>query len=711
MTDQGILEARFFHRPGDGQTLNTPILIVGGSTAAYAAALGALQAGSQACLVQPQLVLGGQFTAQGLPASDDGKLLTPSELIPLEERDPQQLLNSECFALSRSQRQFRQCQRHHQPVANQVLKNPGGSWVSHLSVTPVVASDCLNQVIKPYLEQGLLTIIPWAVPTQVLTQDEPQQFRRIIGVRFVDQQTQNQFTVMANVTIEATDLGDLLELGNLPARVGQESRSQTQEAVLPTDPRPDCQQAITFCAIAERSSQVSSPLPPPPGYDVAPWLLSKAFTSVFWFQKDEQWQQQGFYDPDGMFRYRRLLRSQDSDDVCVGDVTVLNWATSPLGIDDGPPDPHAPLGCGNDYPFGGLLGVSPTARQQQTQRARDRTQAYLYYLQTHGFPELKSRGDLTWTEDGIALEPYIREARRGIALTTIRHEDVAAKFFPSQVRARTFEDSVGIGQYHYLDVHPNHAPGHVQLEDGYDALPFTLPLRALIPIDTNSLILSSKSIGTTHITNAAYRMHPMEWAIGEAGGHLAVFALEQGVEIRDISQDVCLRRQFQHRLAQQGMPLVWFNDLGHDDPDFAAIHVLSATGLLPIESLQTLNFNPDQPISRASFCRALAQVLGWMQNGKRFSPSTFVDVPPTHVSFSAIEGLVRQGMTISAGPDRFEPEQPMTQQQARQLIGQLQLEHLSVISSPMNLDNMTRRQAARLLYAIWIHFNTSMPDH
>ena len=40
---------------------------------------------------------------------------------------------------------------------------------------------------------------------------------------------------------------------------------------------------------------------------------------------------------------------------------------------------------------------------------------------------------------------------------------------------------------------------------------------------TDGLILSAKSIGTTHITNAAYRMHPVEWAIGEASGFLAVF--------------------------------------------------------------------------------------------------------------------------------------------------------------------------------------------
>ncbi|MEO0378001.1 MAG: FAD-dependent oxidoreductase, partial [Cyanobacteria bacterium P01_A01_bin.17] len=147
MIRAGILDDRNFTRPTQEQTLSFPLLIVGGSTAAYSAALGALQMGVTVCLVQPHLVLGGQFTAQALPASDDGRLLTPYDQIPLEQRDPQQLRNSEEFALSRSQRQFRDRQRQLQPVEGKVIQNPGGSWVSHLSVTPVVASIALNEAI------------------------------------------------------------------------------------------------------------------------------------------------------------------------------------------------------------------------------------------------------------------------------------------------------------------------------------------------------------------------------------------------------------------------------------------------------------------------------------------------------------------------------------------------------------------------------------
>ena len=38
-----------------------------------------------------------------------------------------------------------------------------------------------------------------------------------------------------------------------------------------------------------------------------------------------------------------------------------------------------------------------------------------------------------------------------------------------------------------------------------------------------------KNIGTTHITNGCYRLHPVEWNIGEAAGALAAFAHARGV--------------------------------------------------------------------------------------------------------------------------------------------------------------------------------------
>jgi FAD dependent oxidoreductase/S-layer homology domain len=701
MTQAGILDDDVFLRPRNDDRLHVPILVVGGSTAAYAAALGALQSGIQVCLVQPQLVLGGQYTAQALSASDDAPLMTPKELIPSARQDPRQLDNGELFSISKLQRQFRDRQRALQPVEGKVLYNPGGGWVSHFAVTPVTSAIAFNQGIEPYLKTEQLTLIPLAEPVQVLLQDLPGEYRRVQGIVFQDRQTDAQFTITGDVVIEATDLGDLLELGNIESRVGQESRSETGEAALPEEPRPMCQQAFTFCALVERAiPEQASSIDAPNGYGTEPWLNPAEFTGTFWVQSEGQWQGRAFFEPYGIFRYRRLLRSVEDSQApqCrVGDVSVMNWGTSPV-------EPDAPdtvsLGCGNDYRFGALTGVSRAERERHIRQGRERAQGYLYFLQTHDAPDLTPRGDLTWTTDGIALEPYIREARRGIALTTIRHEDVSTRFFPNSARAHSFNDSVGIGQYHYLDFHPSLAPGHVELgAEGNRSLPFTIPLGALIPLRTDGLVLSAKSIGTTHITNSAYRMHPIEWAIGEAGGHLAAFALSEGVTLRDVAKETRLLRKFQGRLARQGIPLYWFNDVSHDDPDFEAIQVLAAAAIVRTEEAATLNFKPEGVVSRGEVAMAIANILS-LELKTPPHPS-FTDVSPNHIAYRSIEALFKKGIIVGVGNRRFAPERKATRQHLATMLSKAGANlDTPFAETPINSHDLHRRELSRVLYKL-----------
>lgn len=694
---KGILDDSLFVRPADGEALSFPILIVGGSTAAYSATLGALKAGAKVCLVQPQKVLGGQFTAQALPASDDGKLLS------LEERYSHPI-DSENFAISKTQREFRDRARQLQKVNGKVIDNPGGGWVSPFAVTPVNAAEALNAAIKPYLNNQQLTLIPFTGPIEVLKTESPGQLRRVTGVIFQDKQTQHQFTVNAQIVIEATDLGDLLELGQIESRIGQESRHETGETILPEQAYPLCQQAITFCTLVEKTTSGGGvPIGAPNGYDRDPWLNAQDFTRIFWKLKDNIWDKRDFYHDWGIFRYRRLQRGQENDTPKPGDVTVINWGISPRGNNGNPPLNHRgePLCCGNDYCMGALVGVSLPDRQKQIQQARDRARAYIHYLQTNGISDLKPRGDLTWTEDGIALEPYIREARRGVALRTIRHEDVALKFFPKDTaRARCFEDSVGVGQYHYLDVHPNDTPGHIDLGDANISLPFTLPLGALIPFNTDGLILSAKSIGTTHITNSVYRMHPVEWAIGEAGGHLASFALKQGVDVRQVATDLKFKRQFQSLLAQQGIPLFWFDDVGHDDPDFEAIQVLAVAGIVRTENATDLHFNPEGQVNRAVVCVATVNVMGFDLTNP--AVPSFQDVPKKHFAYSSIETLAAKKIVSGVGNQRFQPSQPCTREQFSFILGNLgQFKSDELFAgTPKDANPLKRRELSRILYRL-----------
>ena len=678
----GIFSDAAFTRPHDGAKLSYPILIVGGSTAAYSATLGALNANSQVvvCLVQPKQVLGGQFTAQALPASDDGKELASP--------------NGETYAISKTQRHFRQRQRELQPVNGQVVKNPGGGWVSPFSVTTVTAARALNEALEPFLAQKRLVLIPFAEPVQVMTGQTGQR-RRVTGVVFRDVQQGGSFTVAGQIVIEATDLGDLLELGNIQSRVGQETRGETGEQKLPEQARPLCQQTITFGIMVERTAPTSTlSFNPPDGYDLESWLQSKDFTSTFWIRSQQELVPRDFYSSGSIFDYRRLQRGAADG---IGDVAVISWSTSPRDEKD-----TTPRCCGNDYRMGVLVGVSREERQLHIQRARDRAAAYAYFLhsQVNG---LKPRPDLSWTDDGIALEPYIREARRGVAVTTVRHEDVAQAFFSGNSRARSFDDSVGIGQYHYFDIHGNTALGQVSLAgDHLHALPFTIPLGALIPINTDGLVLSSKSIGTTHITNAAYRVHPVEWAIGEAGGHLAALAVSKGVDVRDVVTNEARRRQLQGQLARYGVPLFWFNDVATDDPDFEAIQVLAAAGIVRGDS-NDLSFQPQGNVSRATVAATLVRLLGL----PLVSPKTptFVDVPAAHWAYAAIETLRAKGLISALNGQMFAPGQPMTQLQFSLIVQKLDailpsVSALALAKLVVQNQNLYRRELSRVLYEV-----------
>ena len=68
---------------------------------------------------------------------------------------------------------------------------------------------------------------------------------------------------------------------------------------------------------------------------------------------------------------------------------------------------------------------------------------------------------------------------------------------------------------------------------------------------------AAKNIGTTHISNGCYRLHPVEWNIGEAAGLLAAFCLERDHLPRQVREREKLTREFQQLLRAQGIELEW----------------------------------------------------------------------------------------------------------------------------------------------------------
>ncbi|MDJ0705661.1 MAG: FAD-dependent oxidoreductase [Leptolyngbyaceae cyanobacterium MO_188.B28] len=142
---------------------------------------------------------------------------------------------------------------------------------------------------------------------------------------------------------------------------------------------------------------------------------------------------------------------------------------------------------------------------------------------------------------------------------------------PEEISRRTrstiYPDSVGIAQY-AIDFHPcmtmspPEAPGNTE-RDGVrrahgQAYPGQIPLRAMIPQNVDNLLIAGKSIATSTIAAAAYRVHSFEWSVGAAAGTTLDFVLSQGILPQDLVDDLPrqepMLEELRKRLERNGNP-------------------------------------------------------------------------------------------------------------------------------------------------------------
>ena len=250
-----------------------------------------------------------------------------------------------------------------------------------------------------------------------------------------------------------------------------------------------------------------------------------------------------------LWNYRKIIDQKNfKPGAYNSDITIVNWPQ-------------------NDFMTGNFVDVTDEEYKKNIGAAKQLSLSLFYWLQTEvprqdggaGWPGLKLRPDIMGTEDGLAKYPYIREARRIKAVFTILEEHVGAENRAMVVgkesakRAAQFFDSVGVGYYH-IDLHPT-SKGNNYID--FNSLPFQIPLGALLPQRMENLIAGSKNIGTTHITNGCYRLHPVEWGIGEAAGMLVAFALKKKVNPRTVREKPALLTEFQEWIRSQGLETDW----------------------------------------------------------------------------------------------------------------------------------------------------------
>jgi hypothetical protein len=252
-----------------------------------------------------------------------------------------------------------------------------------------------------------------------------------------------------------------------------------------------------------------------------------------------------------LWHYRRIFyRQYYPDGMYPSDIVMVNWPQI-------------------DYTLGPILAVSPQERAQHLQGARQLSLSMMYWMQTEaprhdggqGYPGLKLRGDILGTDHGLTVYPYIREGRRIKARFTVTENHVGVVARGSTQGAEIFKDSVGIGSYR-IDLHPSTSGrNYVDISNW----PFQIPLGALIPQQVDNLLAAGKTIGSTHITNGCYRLHPVEWNIGEAAAALAVYCLDNNLKPAQVHEDVQYLADYQYLLRDQlGIPLEWPEDIRYE---------------------------------------------------------------------------------------------------------------------------------------------------
>ena len=519
----------------------TDILIVGAGLGGVAGALAALRMGRQVILTEETDWIGGQLTSQAVPP------------------DEHWLIES-CGATAsyrRLREGIRDYYRRNYPLLpgprQDPRLNPGQGNVSRLCHEPRVALAVMEEMLAPYLGKGQLQLWLRTAPTAVAMDGD-----RVRAVTLKNLVSGHETTVSAPYVLDATETGDLLELGNVEHVIGSEAKSETGELHALDEADPLDQQAITWCFPMSHHPGEDHTIDKPAQYDF--W---REYQADFWPDKQLSWHdvhpitlatrhRAVFAFPDDkpgsdFWHYRRIVYAGHYPEGWTTDVTLVNWPQ-------------------HDYWLGPVIGVSEEQRQKNLEGARQLSLSLLYWMQTEaprhdggtGYPGLKIRPELVDTADGLAKAVYIRESRRIKAEFTVLEEHVGVEqrrqMGITENGPAKFHDSVGIG-YYRIDLHPSTG---LRTYVDISSWPFQIPLGALIPQRVENLLPANKNIGTTHITNGSYRLHPVEWNIGEAAGALAAWSLNREQSPRGVRNDGAELKAFQDSLVRDlGFELDW----------------------------------------------------------------------------------------------------------------------------------------------------------
>lgn len=276
------------------QTIDTDLLIVGGTESAVAAAVQAADLGlRRIALVNDIEWLGGQFSAEAVGAVDEWTIYRGRRV-----NFPRSGLFLEVM---------RQIRAHNGRKYGVV--SPGNAYTALDTIEPRDAADIFARLLEPY--RGQISYLRPYQPVAAL-----RSGNRVDGFTFEHPgDPKRSLTVRARLTIDASDWGDAIRLSrarygagpDLRSRFGEENAPESLHGEVANEMNP-----ITFCFVL-RDAAKASVVSPPPDYDARKYQGTNgntmaAFRKAGWPKGVWTSQSPTFVDtdyPEGMTRATR----------------------------------------------------------------------------------------------------------------------------------------------------------------------------------------------------------------------------------------------------------------------------------------------------------------------------------------------------------------------------------------------------------------------
>lgn len=650
------------------ETIEADLLIVGADESGCAAAVQAARLGvRRIVLTNDHEWLGGQFCTQGIGPVDEWTVVEGKRVN---------------FPRSGPFLEIMDRIRAHNRLVYGVA-TPGNSWCGSDTIEPKAAAAIFEDWLAPHVQSGAIRIERgWDVASVAA------EGGRIASVTFAPSFFANGnpdkiLTVRAKLTIDSSDLGDVIRLGgagymagpDLRSRFGEPGAPETLDELGHQEMNP-----ISWCPLLREAGRDAT-IPRPPRYDersFADWKNAPP-----WRDWDGSG---GIYNMAGwcIYTHRRMVDRHHFGFAPGTEAVILNWPAHDYPLS--PLPQHVAEALEADEPGASrrnLVEMTHAQRRIVYEDAKQRALEFVHYLQTAAHDRV---GDLPQsfrymeladdygTPDRLPPKPYLREGLRLEALAILTENDVRTSSHEPRW-AKTMPVDGVFGWQFNLDFHPTRrtfvdddpsqpwqGKHHGSRNWSTDTDRAMFPLAGLVPTEMDGLLGASKNLGVTSMVQSALRLHGQMMHVGTAAATVASVALREGIEPREIAASPERVREVQRILVRgAGGPgtLIWpWHDLHPEDRHFEAANLLAVAGIWRPDP-DSVFFQPNRVVTR----RELAGLLVRLREALPDPPARpilsgrarFSDVPTGTPDREAIETMIAWG-SFGEQKETFDPD-------------------------------------------------------